>query len=159
MIISKFLFFRKTLVNNNPKIIIFKGKQIGQKIKKIYQNKNISIGELTKNKILNFFFNFSYFSFSNKKKVETKYIKNIKQIVQLWATNKYEDNNNNIILKIILYLKDIFKNDAIIIMNKIIQTYRYCISIVVKTTILKSIIFNKDNQLYIFSFIRKTNRR
>lgn len=147
MIISKFLFFRKTLVNNNPKIIIFKGKQIGQKIKKIYQNKNIIIGELNKNKILNFFFNFSYFSFSNNQKVETKYIKKIKQIVQLWAINKYEDNNNNIILKIILYLKDIFKNDAIIIMKKIIQTYRYCISIVVKTTILKSIIFNKDNQL------------
>lgn len=147
IIISKNLFFKKTLVNNNTKIMIFKGKQIGQKIKKIYQNKNISIGELTKNKILNFFFNFSYFSFFNKKKVETKYIKKIKQIVQLWAINEYEDNNNNIILKIILYLKDIFKNDAIIIMKKIIQTYRYCISIIVRTTTLNKIIFNKDNQL------------
>ena len=147
IIISKNLFFKKTLVNNKTKIIIFNGNQIVQNLEKIYQNKNIIIGELTKNKILNFFFNFSYFSFSNKKKVETKYIKNIKQIVQLWATNKYEDNNNNIILKIILYLKDIFKNDAIIIMNKIIQTYRYCISIIVRTTTLNKIIFNKDNQL------------
>lgn len=147
MIISKFLFFRKTLVNNNPKIIIFKGKKIGQEIKKIYQNKNIIIGKLHKNKILNFFFNFSYFSFFNKKKVEAKYIKNTKQIIQLLAINKYEDNNNNIMLKIILYLKDIFKNDTIIIMKKIIPTYKYSILRLVKTTILKSIIFNKDNQL------------
>ena len=147
IIISKNLFFKKTLVNNKTKIIIFKGKQIGQEIKKIYQNKNIIIGKLHKNKILNFFFNFSYFSFFNKRKVEAKYIKNTKQIIQLLAINKYEDNNNNIMLKIILYLKDIFKNDAIIIMNKIIQTYRYCISIIVRTTTLNKIIFNKDNQL------------
>lgn len=147
IIISKNFFFKKTLVNNKTKIIISNGNQIVQKWEKIYRNKNIIIGELTKNKILNFFFNLLYSSFFNKKKVEAKYIKNTKQIVQLWAINKYEDNNNNIILKIILYLKDIFKNDAIIIMNIIIPTYKYSILRVVKTTILKSIIFNKDNQI------------
>ena len=83
IIISKNLFFKKTLVNNKTKIIIFNGNQIVQNLEKIYQNKNIIIGELTKNKILNFFFNFSYLLFVNKRKVEAKYIKNIKQIVQL----------------------------------------------------------------------------
>lgn len=87
IIISKNFFFKKTLVNNKTKIIIFNGNQIVQNLEKINQNKNIIIGELTKNKILNFFFNLLYSSFLNKRKVEAKYIKNIKQIVQLWAIN------------------------------------------------------------------------